>query len=145
MRKASEPEAKTVLLPKALLDKLTKPFDNFLHTGATSSAVLLLATIVALVISNSPWAHVAEQLWETPVGLQVGSFNFARSLREWINDRLMTLFFFLVALELKRELILGEISNPRKAALSVAAALGGMLVPAMLYLALQWGQPGEHG
>jgi NhaA family Na+:H+ antiporter len=66
-------------------------------------------------------------------------------LREWINDGLMTLFFFLVALEIKRELVLGELNNPRMAALSIAAALGGMLVPATLYLLLQWGHPGESG
>ena len=71
--------------------------------------------------------------------------EFARSLREWINDGLMTLFFFLVALELKRELVLGELNNPRMAALSIAGALGGMLVPAALYLMLQSGQPGQHG
>jgi NhaA family Na+:H+ antiporter len=79
------------------------------------------------------------------MGLRVGSVEFARSLREWINDGLMTLFFFLVALELKRELILGELKKPRMAALSIAAALGGMIVPAAIYLALQSGQPGQDG
>ena len=83
--------------------------------------------------------------WETPVGIQVGLLEFTRSLREWINDALMTLFFFLVALELKRELVLGELRNPRMAALSIAAALGGMLVPVALYLILQLGRPGQHG
>jgi len=84
-------------------------------------------------------------IWEARVGLEIGSLEFTRSLRDWINDGLMTLFFFLVALELKRELVLGELSNPRLAALSIAAALGGMLVPAAAYLALQSGQPGEGG
>jgi Na+:H+ antiporter, NhaA family len=85
------------------------------------------------------------QVWETRVGLEIGSMEFARSVRDWINDGLMTLFFFLVALELKRELVLGELSNPRMAALSIAAAVGGMLVPAAAYLALQVGRPGEGG
>ena len=83
--------------------------------------------------------------WQTRVGFQIGSLEFARSLRDWINDGLMTLFFFLVALELKRELVLGELNNPRMAALSIAGAFGGMLVPAALYLMLQSGQSGESG
>jgi NhaA family Na+:H+ antiporter len=76
--------------------------------------------------------HSFESVWETSVGLQLGSFEFAKSLREWINDGLMTLFFFLVALELKRELVLGELNNPRMAALSIAASIGGMIVPAAI-------------
>jgi NhaA family Na+:H+ antiporter len=116
-----------------------------LRIEAASAAVLLLCIVAALVLSNSPWAHLFLDAWETPVGLQLGSLEFARSLRDWINDGLMTLFFFLVALELKRELVLGELKNPRMAALSITAALGGMLVPAALYLMLQSGQPGETG
>jgi NhaA family Na+:H+ antiporter len=132
-------------LPEEVVDWLSKPFIRFLHIEAAGGAVLLLFTVAALALSNSPWAHFFENVWETPVGLHIGSLEFARSLREWINDGLMTLFFFLVALELKRELVLGELSHPRMATLSIAAALGGMLVPAALYLLLQWGQPGQHG
>ena len=132
-------------LPKEFIDRLTKPFNWFLRIETASGAVLLFFTIAALVLSNSPWAHLFESIWETPAGLQLGAFQFARSLREWINDGLMTLFFFLVALELKRELVLGELNDLRMAALSIAAALGGMLVPAVLYLALQWGRLGETG
>jgi Na+:H+ antiporter, NhaA family len=132
-------------LPKEFVDRLTKPFARFLGIEAAAGVVLLVFTVAALMLSNSPWAHPFLNVWETRVGLQIGSFEFARSLRDWINDGLMTLFFFLVALELKRELVLGELNNPRMAALSIAAALGGMLVPASLYLLLQWGQPGESG
>jgi len=132
-------------LPAELVDRLKKPFAWFLRIEAAGGAVLLLFTVAALVISNSPWANLFEHIWETTIGFRLGSLEFARSLREWINDGLMTLFFFLVALELKRELVLGELSNPRLAALSIAGALGGMLVPAALYLALQSGQPGEPG
>jgi NhaA family Na+:H+ antiporter len=132
-------------LPKEFVDRLTKPFARFLGIEAAAGVVLLLFTVAALILSNSPWAHPFLNVWETRVGLQIGSFEFARSLRDWINDGLMTLFFFLVALELKRELVLGELNNPRMAALSIAAALGGMLVPATLYLLLQWGHPGESG
>lgn len=132
-------------LPKEFGDRLTKAFSRFLQIEAAGGLVLLSFTAAALVLSNSPWAHVYSAAWETHVGFQVGSFEYARSLREWINDGLMTLFFFLVALELKRELVLGELNHPRMAALSIAAALGGMLVPALLYLTLQWDQPGAHG
>ncbi|WP_105189621.1 Na+/H+ antiporter NhaA [Pseudoalteromonas sp. T1lg48] len=132
-------------LPKEFADRLTNPFVRFLHIESAGGAILLFFTVAALILSNSPWADSFEHAWETQIGLQVGSFEFVRSLREWINDGLMTLFFFLVALELKRELVLGELSKPRMAALSIAAALGGMFVPAVIYLALQSGQPGQHG
>jgi NhaA family Na+:H+ antiporter len=132
-------------LPKELLDRLTKPFSRFLALHAATGAVLLLFTAAALFLSNSPWAPAFLHLWDTQIGLQVGAWEFAHSLRDWINDGLMTLFFFLVSLELKRELVLGELSNPRMAALSISAALGGMVVPAALYLMLQAGQAGEHG
>jgi NhaA family Na+:H+ antiporter len=139
----SNPE--TTRLPKEFVDRLTNPFVRFLHIESAGGAILLLFTVAALVLSNSPWADAFEHTWETQVGLHFGSFEFARSLREWINDGLMTLFFFLVALELKRELVLGELNKPRMAALSIAAALGGMIVPAAIFLALQSGQPGQSG
>ena len=132
-------------LPKEAVDHLTYPIARFLQIESAGGAVLLLFTIAAIVLSNSPWAARFEHLWELPVGLQVGSFELSRALREWINDGLMTLFFFLVALELKRELVLGELKKPRMAALSIAAALGGMVVPVATYLVLQAGQPGLHG
>jgi len=134
-----------VRLPKEPGDRLTKPFSRFLRIEAAGGAVLLMFTVAALVLSNSPWAHLYSDLWEIRVGVLAGPLEYARSLREWINDGLMTLFFFLVALELKRELVLGELNDPRMAALSIAAAMGGMLLPAGLYLALQWNQPGQHG
>jgi Na+:H+ antiporter, NhaA family len=132
-------------LPREFIDRLTKPFAQFLRIEAAGGVVLLIFTVAALVLSNSPWAHPFLSAWETPVGLHVGTLEFARSLKGWINDGLMTLFFFLVALELKRELVLGELNNPRMAALSIASALGGMLAPAALYLLLQWGRAGEPG
>lgn len=137
--------AGSVRLPREYVDRLTQPFAKFLGVEAAAGAVLLLFTLAALLLSNSPWAHLYSSAWETEIGLHIGSLDFARSLRHWINDGLMTLFFFLVALELKRELVLGELNNPRMAALSIAGALGGMLVPAALYLMLQAGLPGESG
>lgn len=132
-------------LPKESVHRLTKPFARFLRIEAAGGAMLLACTVAALVLSNSPWSHSFMDAWETPVGAQIGSREFVRSLKEWINDGLMTLFFFLVAVELKRELVLGELHSPRMAALSIAAALGGMFVPAGLYLMLQSGLPGGPG
>jgi NhaA family Na+:H+ antiporter len=132
-------------LPTEFVDWLTNPLTRFLRIEVASGFVLLLFTIAALVLANLPWGHHFLEAWETPVGIQFGSLDFTRSIREWINDALMTLFFFLVALELKRELVLGELRNPLMAALSIMAALGGMIVPAVFYLILQSGQPGQHG
>lgn len=132
-------------LPSELLDWLTKPLKQFLYIEAAAGFVLLLFTLFALVIANSPFGHQFLEFWETPLGIQIGSLEFTRSLKEWINDALMTLFFFLIALELKRELVLGELRKPQAAALSILAALGGMIVPAGFYYILQSGQPGENG
>ena len=144
-RKAGQTDPALTRLPEAFVDRLTKPFAHFLGIEAAGGAALLAATITALVLSNSPWAHTFEAIWETQIGLHIGAVEFTRSLRDWINDGLMTLFFFLVALELKRELVLGELHAPRMAALSIAGALGGMLVPAVFYLLLQSGLPGKTG
>jgi NhaA family Na+:H+ antiporter len=132
-------------LPPEVADRFTEPFARFLKIEAAAGGALLLATVAALVLSNSAWSTPFLGFWETPIGLHFGSLDFTRSLRHWINDALMTLFFFVVALELKRELVLGELQNLRVAALSFAGGLGGMLVPAALYLALMKGQPGMHG
>lgn len=145
MSEDRQTNAEITRLPKEFVDRLTRPFGRFLRIEAAGGAVLLLFTLAAMVLSNSPWDHHFLRLWEIRVGFQFGSFEFGRSLKDWINDGLMTLFFFLVALELKRQLVLGELNNPRMAALSIAGALGGMLVPAALYLSLQLGRPGESG
>ena len=89
-------------LPGEVVDWLMKPFASFLRIEAAAGAILLAVTIAALVLSNSPWAHQFLGFWELPVGIRIGSLEAARSLRDWINDALMTLFFFVVALELKR-------------------------------------------
>jgi NhaA family Na+:H+ antiporter len=145
MRDEQRGNAESTRLPTELLDRITKPFTHFLEIEAASGAVLLFFTVAALVLSNSPWAHSFLSVWETPIGFQIGAWEFARTLKHWINDGLMTLFFFLVSLELKREFVLGELRSPRMAGLSISAALGGMLVPAALYLIIQAGQPGQHG
>lgn len=132
-------------LPTEPADRFTKPFMRFLRIEATAGGVLLLCTIVALGLANSAWSTSFLSFWEMPAGVRLGGIELTRSLKQWINDGLMTLFFFVVALELKREMVLGELRNPRMAALSLAAALGGMIVPAGLYLLLAGGGAGTHG
>lgn len=132
-------------LPKEYVDWITQPITRFLRIEAAAGAVLLFFTLVALALSNSPWGEAFLSLWDISIGITLGSVEFERSLQEWVNDAFMTLFFFLVALELKREIVLGELKNPRLAMLSISGALGGMLVPALIYLALLQGQPGQNG
>jgi NhaA family Na+:H+ antiporter len=123
------------------VDRLLRPLLRFLKIESSSGAVLLACTVAALVLANSPWSAAYAAFWQTPVRVGAGSFELNKPLLLWINDGLMTLFFFVVGLEIKRELVAGELSDPRKALLPVVAALGGMVVPAGVYLLFQWGQP----
>jgi NhaA family Na+:H+ antiporter len=132
-------------LPKEPADLFTRPLTRFLRIEAMAGAILLVCTIVALVLSNTAWSTQFLGFWETKAGFSVGGMEFVRSLKHWINDGLMTLFFFVVALELKRELVLGELRDPRRAAFPLAAALGGMVVPAGLFLLLVGDEPGASG
>lgn len=132
-------------LPTEIADRFTEPFAQFLKIEVAAGILLLLATFAALILSNSIWSRSFLAFWEMPVGLHFGSLSFTRSLRQWLNDGFMTFFFFVVALELKRELVLGELRSLRTAALPFAGALGGMLVPASLYLALLHGRTEVHG
>jgi NhaA family Na+:H+ antiporter len=118
---------------------------RFLHVEAASGIVLLAATVVALVLANSSLGPAFLAFWKTPIAFSVGGLALDHSLKHWIHDGLMAIFFFVIGLEVKRELVLGELRDPRRAALPIAAALGGMIVPASIYLALQWGEPGERG
>jgi len=120
-------------------------FAEFLHTEVAGAVVLLVATIVALIIANSPLNPAYEALWHLEAGFFVGGFEFAQSLLHWVDDALMALFFFVVGLEIKREFLVGELSERRKAALPVLAAVGGMAVPALLYWAINAGGPGANG
>ncbi len=132
-------------LPTEIADRFTGPFNRFLKIEAAAGATLLLAALAALILSNSAWSAPFLAFWKTPAGLHFDGWNYVRPLRDWINDGLMTLFFFVVSLELKRELVLGELRHLRMAALSLAGALGGMLVPLGIYLVLMTGRPGIHG
>jgi NhaA family Na+:H+ antiporter len=138
-------QRKDLDLPLEPIHKLTAPLERFMHVEAASGLVLLAATVVALILANSPLSGSFLGFWNTEVGFSIGSFDMHHSLKHWINDGLMAIFFFVIGLEVKRELVIGELRDPRRAALPVFAALGGMVAPAGLYLLLQWGEPGARG
>jgi NhaA family Na+:H+ antiporter len=118
---------------------------EFARLAASGGIVLLVCTLIALLWRNSPWGETYVQFWETELSLTLAGWTLSESLLHWINDGLMVIFFFVVGLEIKRELIAGELASPRRAALPVAGALGGMLFPAAIYLVLNAGQPAERG
>lgn len=138
-------EGEATLLPSRPIDRLARPLARFLHIEATSGILLMICTAVAIGLANSPWADAYLGFWKTPVHLQFGSLHFDHSLRHIINDGLMALFFFVIGLEVKRELAHGALSDVRRATLPIAAALGGMIVPAGIYISLQYGQPAVRG
>jgi NhaA family Na+:H+ antiporter len=116
-----------------------RPLRAFLSTEAAGGVVLLAAAVIALVWANSPWSGAYESLWETELGVSVGSLDLSMDLHHWVNDGLMTLFFLVVGFEIKRELVVGELNDMRKAALPALAAVGGMVVPATVYLLFNLG------
>ena len=130
-------------LPGALA--LSRAFREFVGTEIVGGAVLLVATTVALVWANSPWQAGYSQLWRTELVIGLGRWHFGLDLREWVNEGLMAVFFVVVGLEVKRELLLGELREPRRAALPVVAAVGGMVAPALLYTAFNVGGVGARG
>ncbi len=125
--------------------RLSEGFGEFLHTEIAGAVALLVATMLALAFANSPLWGAYEAFWHTEVGFSVGAWEFSESLVHWVNDLLMAFFFFVVGLEIKRELLVGELSIRRKAVLPIFAAIGGMAVPALIYLALNAGGSGANG
>lgn len=132
------------------IDKVTKPIQRFIRRKQSGGIVLGISVLVALYLANSQWSYQYFHFLENKFGFQFNDVSFLKySLHHWINDGLMSIFFFVVGLELKREIVAGELSNPRKALLPIGAALGGMLVPAIIYIAFNpageassgWGIP----
>ncbi|WP_437580718.1 Na+/H+ antiporter NhaA [Sorangium sp. So ce887] len=121
------------------------PIDRFMHVEAASGIVLLIASVIALAWANSPWGDAYEHLWHIPITIGAGSLVFTQPLHFWINEGLMTIFFFVVGLEIRREIHEGELSDLKRAALPVAAALGGMIAPALVYLSLNASPASRHG
>ncbi|MBW3574783.1 MAG: Na+/H+ antiporter NhaA [Actinobacteria bacterium] len=125
--------------------RLPRAVQHFLHTESAGGVLLLVGAAVALAWANSPWQGSYEALWTTEFAVELGGLRLSEDLRHWVNDGLMALFFFVIGLEIKRELVQGELRDPRTAALPALAALGGMVVPAALYLLIAGGGPGGDG
>ncbi len=115
---------------------------RFLETEAAGGIVLLVAAVVALAWANSPWSASYRDLWDTKLSIGVGDFELVETLQHWVNDGLMAIFFFVVGLEIKRELVVGDLRDRRTAAMPAIAALGGMAVPALLFLLATAGSGG---
>ncbi len=123
-----------------------QPLQRFMQTETSGAIFMLVAAVAALAWANSPWWHAQETLWATDIRVEIGSLaHVDLSLVEWINDALMAIFFFVVGLEIKRELIHGELRDPRKAALPAIAALGGMIAPAIIFTFFNAGTGSSHG
>ncbi len=121
--------------------RVWRPLRTFLATESAGGIVLLVAAVVALGWANSPWSSAYHDLWETDLAVRIGDHGLSLDLRHWVNDGLMTIFFLVAGLEIKREMVQGELRDVRQAALPIVAAIGGMIVPAMFYLVVAWGGP----
>lgn len=127
------------------IDRVLHPFKEFAGKEASGGIVLILCLVAALAWANSPWASSYNNFWHTELNVSFGSFTLSKSLLHWINDGLMSLFFFVIGLEIKREILVGELATARRAAFPIAAALGGMLVPALIYFSINAGKPTVSG
>ncbi|MDF0645140.1 MAG: Na+/H+ antiporter NhaA [Nitrospira sp.] len=138
------PEKPSLQRP-APIQHVVGPFQEFVHAESSGGILLLAATAVALIWANSPWANTYHEIWQTPISLVVGQHVLRETALEWINDGLMAMFFFVIGLEIKREILVGELASIRQAAFPLGAAVGGTIVPATLYLAFNAGAPGAPG
>ena len=124
------------------IDHLLKPFNSFIQNESTAGVFLLLCSVAALVLSNSPLSDEFHHLWEYEFSIGIGEYGVSNTLHHWINDGLMAMFFFVVGLELKREIMGGELSSFKNALLPLSAAIGGMIVPALVYVFFNYDNPG---
>jgi len=130
-------------------NRVLTPIEEFIHRQTTSGILLMLCAIAALIIANSPWAETYYKILKIPFSIGAGEWVLSMSIHHWINDGLMALFFFVVGLELKREILVGELSNLKAALLPIIAAIGGMILPAAIYMSINssghtfdgWGIP----
>ena len=126
-------------------DKILTPFEEFVHRQTTSGLLLMATAILALVLANSSLSNIYQHWIQAPIGINIGSWSLEKTLHHWVNDGLMALFFFLVGLELKREILVGELAIPRQAALPIVAAIGGMVIPALIYYVINPGGDAARG
>ena len=133
-----------VPFPETPIDRLSQPLRRFLHTSSASGLVLLAATGLALVLANSPFRDAYAAFWSTTLTIGAGSFELSYPLWYWVNDGLMTIFFFVIGLEIKRELTSGELKDPRKVRLPILAAIGGAVIPALVFRLVLGGAEGTQ-
>ena len=138
---------------ESLMAEIQKPlgvqvrllFQQFTRLQASGGLLLIIASILALVLANSPLAHYYFELLDTHVAITIGNFHLSHELIYWINDGLMVIFFFVVGLEIKRELTVGELASPKQAALPISAAIGGMVIPAFIFILINFNKEGQPG
>jgi len=125
--------------------KVSTPFEHFLHAQTTTGIVLMFMTVLALILANSPLADTYAHIFHTKIDFNVGAWKLSHTVHHWINDGLMAIFFFMIGLEIKREIMVGELSNVKVAILPILAAIGGMLFPALIYVFINSGTEGAVG
>ncbi len=125
--------------------KISTPFEHFLHAQTTTGMVLMFMTVLALLLANSPLAETYAHFFHTKIDLTVGSWELSHTIHHWINDGLMAIFFFIIGLEIKREVMVCELSNIKVAILPILAAIGGMILPALIYAGVNFGGDGASG
>jgi len=125
--------------------RVSTPFEHFLHAQTTTGIILMFMTVLALILANTPLTEEYAHFFHTKVNLDVGSWSLSHTIHHWINDGLMAIFFFIIGLEIKREVLVGELSNIKVAILPILAAIGGMVLPALIYLWINHGGDGAAG
>ena len=142
---APDPRATWLRSDQLLARSIARPIQRFLAIEAAGGLLLIAAAVVALVWANSPWSSSYVDLWHTDLTIELGGHVFSEDLQHWVNDGLMTLFFFVIGLEIKQEVTTGQLASPRAAAVPIAGAVGGMLLPAALYAVINLGGGGASG
>ncbi len=126
-------------------NKVATPFEHFLHAQTTTGIILMFMTVLALILANTPLTDSYMHFFHTKIDIHIGQWSISNSIHHWINDGLMAIFFFIVGLEIKREILVGELSSVKDAMLPILAAIGGMILPALIYLSINYGEVGARG
>jgi NhaA family Na+:H+ antiporter len=131
--------------PAEPIERILAPFRDFTRSSASSGLLLMAAAVVAMVLANSPWSTQWDELWHTELSISLGPLDISQTLLHWINDGLMAIFFLVVGLEIKREVLVGELASVRRATLPIVAAAGGAILPAIIFLAIVGGGEASRG
>ncbi len=126
-------------------NKISTPFEHFIHAQTTTGLILIFMTILALIFANTPFSEAYAHFFHMKIDFNIGDWKLSHTLHHWINDGLMAIFFFIIGLEIKREITVGELSNIKAALLPVLAAIGGMVFPALIYISMNYGTEGVGG